>query len=357
MKFTLVTTALAAVVATSSAAKAQTITFNAPVKYGNGGQPAVATNGYGVGQEVEEHMGFVPGFSNQAVPYWFAAGTWGGGFGTVGDYDSGFVQQLAGDSSSASPFFLEVHQGCPECYGLWYRTGTYVSPTGGVSWSSGTLYQSGFFPTAAQASINGLPQFIELHNGTGSDTIPPNPDDQIWVLTGTRDGNGIAWNGGNVDNLASGYNPQVAIWPNGSVYFVLEVHQETSTFGSPGLTIESGPLAYSYGTLQPGATAVNWTHHGVYDSGSYPSIAICSEGANPSVVEVHNGGTGVPWYHTGRISSNNTMTWSNGGQYAQGDNEANFAPHVACTGYFGVEVHVNTTAGTLDLRRTTFTVD
>jgi len=80
------------------------------------------------------------------------------------------------------------------------------------------------------------------------------------------------------------------------------------------------------GTLQWASSASS------YDTGAYPSVAV----SGPTIVEVHQGGTGVGplWYHSGGIESNGDAQFGVASSYDNGE-----VPRVAVAGPTILEVH------------------
>jgi hypothetical protein len=223
-----------------------------------------------------------------------------------------------------------------------------MGSTGSMTWnSSGTLYGQGncdtFYPTVAQASMDGVHmQFVELNNGCIA-VSPPYANSQLYYTTGTLniDGKTINWNSPVAFPGTAGYGASVAMWPmhdtNGnplSTYFVVEEH-----------TVQNGGSAmyYTTGVLTPGSSTIAWDLPSAgFDNGISPHIAVCSEdnkSGGAAVIDVHNGG-GQGWYKTGRINGHYINWQANGHEYDVGSTMVG-GPSVACTQNWGVETHEN----------------
>jgi hypothetical protein len=236
-----------------------------------------------------------------------------------------------------------------------YTTGSLSYPSMNWNWNSDgypitnfnplTNAGAGAYPSIAQASSPGYgTQFIVFYQSANCGRSPCSINDSLVYQTGTlnTDGQTISW--GPEQGWSGGDKPSVAIYPIGpGQFFVVDAHQ-----GQPG----SGALWMDFGVLQYGSPTVQWTGHTTqYDNGLDPSVAICSEpgGAGAAIIEVHNGGWGsnLGWYRTGRIESCNgyaaCYTTLGGDWYELGQNFYN--PTVACTQYWGYEVHQDAPGG------------
>jgi hypothetical protein len=353
------------VVSSAASARAQTVSWGSSVNFDWGYQPVAATNGWGAGFEVEQHLGGVPGTLSM-VDIWDNTGTWSQSLGRASDnFDTGAWQSVAGDSSSSNMLFVSAYTlwNADQMY-LYTRTGT-LSTNGTLSWV-GTNWENnpgqGFYPSIAQANIPGQPtQFIMFYNKTDCSQLPCSPNDGVLAyMTGVLNGDGTTISWGSEHTWSAGWYPSVAIAPivnSSNQFFVVEAHQGTGDNGTS--------LWMDFGVLTAGSDSINFAPETQnYDWGASPSVAICAEGGRtPSVIEVHNGGGGstAGWYHAGRIQGcfNSQYPWctaalGNSQQFDIG--QAVIKPTVACTNNWGYEVHQDGVGGS-GLHETRFSIN
>jgi hypothetical protein len=283
---------------TAGSAHAQTsVTWSGPSNYGVGSYPSVALSGtsaFGI-PEVEVHEG-------TDVPALWAIGGVLGDLSTNAqdDYTQGYFPNIGGDIYGN---FVEVHSSTSAEFGtLWYFLGhDYINSNGSElvpSFSTWDSYANGGgMPSVAAWS--GTPPFpenylfciaIEAHNGTDGSS-----DSALWSQIGFPQGPCDNWtsiNWGSATNYDNGYDPSIAIGVpdgNGNVQ-VLEVHNG----GTGEMWFHTGELNIPNGYITWFPSAYS------YGTGNNPSVAICPDGA---IIEVHEGANGVLESFTGYYSS------------------------------------------------------
>jgi hypothetical protein len=351
------------VVSGAVSAQAQTVSWGSSASFDWGYQPVAATNGWGAGFEVEQHLGGVPG-TLANIDNWDNTGTWSQALGRPSDNtDQGTWQSVAGDSASSSMLFASAYSWRQADHTfLNTRTGT-LSTNGSLSWVGKDWENDpgqGFYPSIAQASIPGhATQLIMFYNGANCNSLPCSPNGGLYYRTGTLNGDGVTINWGSEHAWSAGWFPSVAIAPisNSNQFFVVEAHQGTNDTGTS--------LWMDFGVLTAGQDGVNFAPETQqYDWGLSPSVAICTEGnRTPSVIEVHNGGWGstAGWYHAGRIQgcNNSQYPWCTaalGGSQQFDAGQAVIKPTVACTNNWGYEVHQDGLGGS-GLHETRFSIN
>jgi hypothetical protein len=228
-------------------------------------------------------------------------------------YDNGAAPSVAVSGTSV----IEVHQSDASTVGpLYYHTGK-IQSNGTVTWAANSFtYDNGVAPSVAVAGST----IVEVHQGrTG---VGP-----LWFRTGEIQLNGtVRWDSGGAFRYDTGAQPRVAI--GGST--ILEVHQASS-----GVV---GTLYYHAGEIQADSTVVWAGSSFSYDTGIAPSIAV----SGPTVVEVHQAGTGVGslYYHTGGIQGDGAVTFSSSGAFPY---DTGLAPSVAVSGPTIFDVHQSAT--------------
>jgi hypothetical protein len=348
--FAAVASTLAATLAAGNAL-AYTVSNQGTAAYTNGCWPSTAQNGiiFG-GLAIEEHQAFWP-TKFQTSPFWYEEGSWPNGYNGARQYDNGFAPNISADitpqlDSFASYIVAEVHQGGVGVATMWGRVGTINSSAGNVGWQGPIEYSNniglGYWPAIAEAHAmtDQSLAFVEVHNGADSQG---NPLPNLYASVATLGNNALSFDTAHgINGSEQGWVPSVAMmWDsNTNSYFVASAHQSNP----PG---QMSQLWIDYGTLQPGATSVQWLGAMFYDNGELPSIAICtyngigaSNGA-AAVFEVHNGGDGTIWYHMLTINSNHTLSNSGGsGEYYNASSgKVNAAPKVSCSSTLGTIVY------------------
>lgn len=165
--------------------------------------------------------------------------------------------------------------------------------TKNVSLSFAHSYDTGAWPSIA---INATGIAVEVHQSQTFETL--------YYHVGTTEGG--VWNSGGSSEYDSGVTPSVAMNDSGTV---VEVHQ------SNGL---SSKMWYHVGSVNAGATAVDWGDSHDYDSGDTPKVAINNGNV---AVEVHqsDGPSTALWYHVGIVNpGNKTIDWGGSHEYDSG---------------------------------------
>jgi|HubBroStandDraft_1064217.scaffolds.fasta_scaffold03540_4 hypothetical protein len=276
-------------------------------QYDNGALPSVAVQGTTIVEVHQSESGVVgPLFYHTGQILANGTVQWAG---SSFMYDTGAAPSVAVSGTSV----IEVHQSDASTVGpLYYHTGK-IQANGTIVWAGSSFkYDNGVAPSVAVAGST----IVEVHQGkTG---VSP-----LWYRTGEIQLNGtVTWNSGGAFKYDNGAQPRVAI--AGST--ILEVHQADS-----GVV---GTLYYHAGKIQANSTVLWAGSSFSYDTGIAPSIAV----SGPTVVEVHQAGTGVDslYYHTGGIQGDGTVTFSTSGAFAY---DTGLAPCVAVSGPTILEVH------------------
>ena len=189
----------------------------------------------------------------------------------------------------------------------------------GVSWSDEHPYDNGI---NVDAAVNNSGMVVEVHNAHSD-------PDELWYNAGVLDTTNkiVSWFPLTDDQRhysSGGTDPTVALNDSGRV---VEVH-----------ATEGNNLYYRTGVLDSGNGTIEWSPSAKYDTGRRPSVAINNDSM---VVEVHQSPDGSDlWYNVGKVKQSGGITWGNmtkGRQYDSGE-----YPSVALCGDKILEAHNST---------------